>query len=399
MAKILIVDDEPGMRQVISKVLMPHGYKVILAEDGKQGLDLFQEQNPDLVLLDIRLPDMDGLEILANIRKMKSDIPVIMLSGFGDVETAVELVRQGAYDYISKPFKVNRLTDLVKQALAQSNITTSEQVVPSAPAIESKPAPAQPKKEVVREIEIKRSWIFIGAGAIVLLLAGLLSYFFLIKELPEAEFSIPYSSPSAICWDGQYLWVSDWMEETVFKHSIDDKLSIYSSYQLSDMQLTGIAYDGKNLWTCDSFQREIYKHKLDHNLSIVSTYEAPGPSISGLFFDGVNLWSMDFQEKKIYRHRIDDELRVLNTYESPAINPCGMFRKGKYFYIADASSNRIYKVKAENFSFEDVYIFDKYRGKKYPLAGITCDGKSIWSCADGMQKIIRHPFSDLKKIK
>ena len=87
MAKVLVVDDEPGMRQVVLNVLKTEGHELFSAEDGKQAIELAKNESPVLVMLDMRLPDMDGLEILAEIKKMLPNTQVIMLSGFGDVES------------------------------------------------------------------------------------------------------------------------------------------------------------------------------------------------------------------------------------------------------------------------------------------------------------------------
>ena len=398
MAKILVIDDEQGMRQVTAKIMAQQGYEVIQAEDGATALKLLASESPDLVLLDIRLPDMDGVEILANVRRTRPDLPVIMLSGFGDIETAVDLVRQGAYDYLSKPYKVDKLLSLARSALNQNEITSSDDTV-----VAENPKPqktSNSSKEPVKikggDFEIKNSWIFASAGVVILLAAGFFSYKYLFnRTLPEMEFQVPYSNPSAICAYKDNIWVSDIIEETIYKHSKDDKLSIAAAYKLPGIQINGVACDGKNLWTCNSFEQKIHKHKLDYNLSIEASYDAPNMSISGLYVDGKDLWSMNFQQGKLSKHKIED-LSIVNTFNSPAANPCGMFKKDKSFFIADGGTNKIYKVKETDFSIEGVYILDKYKDGRFHIAGISFDGKNIWSCANGVPVVFRHPFKSLK---
>jgi FixJ family two-component response regulator len=400
MAKILVIDDEQGMRQVTAKIMAQQGYEVFQAEDGATALKLLASESPDLVLLDIRLPDMDGVEILANVRRTRPDLPVIMLSGFGDIETAVDLVRQGAYDYISKPYKVDKLLSLARNALNQNEITSSDDTVPAeTPKLQKSSSPS-PAKEPVKvkggDFEIKNSWIFASAGLVILLAAGFFSYKYIVnRALPDQEFQVPYSNPSAICAYKDNIWVSDIMEETIYKHAQDEKFSVIAAYKLTGIQINGVACDGKNLWTCNSFEQKIHKHKLDYNLSIEASYNAPNMSISGLYIDGKDMWSMNFQQGKINKHKIED-LSILNTYNSPAPNPCGMFKKDKSFYIADAGTNKIYKVRENDFSVEGVFILDKYKDGRLHIAGLSFDGKNIWSVANGIPIVFRHPFKSLK---
>ena len=101
--KILIIDDDPAILQVMDDYLSSKGFTPILAEEGRAGLDLFAKESPDLVLLDLRLPGIDGLEVLSYIVKDAPDIPVIIISGQGTVKDASESLKIGAWDYITKP--------------------------------------------------------------------------------------------------------------------------------------------------------------------------------------------------------------------------------------------------------------------------------------------------------
>ena len=109
MATILVVDDEPGLRAVLSSTIKSLGHTVLTAENGNQAIETVKSANPDAIFLDIRLPDMDGLQILEEVKKINPGIPVIMCSGFADVESAINTVKMGAFDYISKPFRKERI--------------------------------------------------------------------------------------------------------------------------------------------------------------------------------------------------------------------------------------------------------------------------------------------------
>jgi len=110
--KILIIEDDPSIREVIGDYLSTKGFQTLRAEDGKAGLDLFSKESPDLVLLDLRLPVMDGLEVLKNISKDAPDIPVIIVSGKGTVKDASEALKIGAWDYITKPIFDMQVLDI-----------------------------------------------------------------------------------------------------------------------------------------------------------------------------------------------------------------------------------------------------------------------------------------------
>lgn len=119
MSKILIIEDEAAIRRVLVKILSEenNAYEVFEAEDGVQGMEMIKEQDFDLVLCDIKMPKMDGVEVLEAAKKIKPEIPIVMISGHGDLDTAVNTMRMGAFDYISKPPDLNRLLNTVRIAL------------------------------------------------------------------------------------------------------------------------------------------------------------------------------------------------------------------------------------------------------------------------------------------
>ncbi len=124
MSKILIIEDEAAIRRVLKKIIGEEssGYEVFEAEDGMEGIELIKENDYDLVLCDIKMPKMDGVEVLQYGKKLKPELPFLMISGHGDLETAVSTMRLGAFDYISKPPDLNRLLNAVRNALDQKEL-------------------------------------------------------------------------------------------------------------------------------------------------------------------------------------------------------------------------------------------------------------------------------------
>jgi len=119
-SRILVVDDDPASRELLRKVLASQGHEVVQAENGRAALSELTRQAPDLVVSDIRMPDVDGVQLLERMREVAPDVPVILVTAFGDVEGAVEAIRRGAFDYIAKPYDVDGIRLLVQRALAQS---------------------------------------------------------------------------------------------------------------------------------------------------------------------------------------------------------------------------------------------------------------------------------------
>jgi DNA-binding NtrC family response regulator len=124
MSKILVIEDEASIRRVLVKILSEesNSYMVDAAEDGLMGIDMIKETDYDLVLCDIKMPKMDGIEVLEAAKKIKPETAIVMISGHGDLDTAVETMRLGAFDYISKPPDLNRLLNTVRNALDNTEL-------------------------------------------------------------------------------------------------------------------------------------------------------------------------------------------------------------------------------------------------------------------------------------
>jgi two-component system, NtrC family, nitrogen regulation response regulator NtrX len=129
MSKILVIDDERAIRNTLKEVLEYEKHEVDLAEDGPKGLELFSANTYDIVLCDIKMAKMDGLEVLGKLSEISSDLPVIMISGHGNIDTAVEAIKKGAYDFLEKPLDLNRLLITIRNALDKSILITQTQVL------------------------------------------------------------------------------------------------------------------------------------------------------------------------------------------------------------------------------------------------------------------------------
>lgn len=131
MAKILIIEDEPAIRRVLNKILSEENdtYLVEEAEDGLLGMEKIKNTDYDLILCDIKMPKMDGVEVLEATKKIKPEIPIVMISGHGDMETAINTMRMGAFDYISKPPDLNRLLNTVRNALDKKQLVVENKIL------------------------------------------------------------------------------------------------------------------------------------------------------------------------------------------------------------------------------------------------------------------------------
>jgi DNA-binding NtrC family response regulator len=129
MSRILVIDDERAIRNTLKDVLEYEKYEVDLAEDGLKGIEMFAANSYDVVLCDIKMAKMDGIEVLGKIMEVSRDIPVIMISGHGNIDTAVEAIKKGAYDFLEKPLDLNRLLITIRNAMDKSTLISQTQVL------------------------------------------------------------------------------------------------------------------------------------------------------------------------------------------------------------------------------------------------------------------------------
>ena len=129
MSKILIIDDEKSIRSTLKDILSYESYEISLAENGVDGIEMAQNDEFDVILCDIKMPQMDGIEVLDKIQELALDTPVIMISGHGNIDTAVEAIKKGAFDFIEKPLDLNRILITIRNAMDKSKLITETKVL------------------------------------------------------------------------------------------------------------------------------------------------------------------------------------------------------------------------------------------------------------------------------
>ncbi len=129
MSKILVIDDEKAIRNTLKEILEFESHSVDLAEDGVAGVEMFANGGYDIVLCDIKMPQMDGIEVLDKLQEQSNDTPVIMISGHGNIDTAVEAIKKGAYDFIEKPLDLNRLLITIRNATDKTTLIQETKVL------------------------------------------------------------------------------------------------------------------------------------------------------------------------------------------------------------------------------------------------------------------------------
>ncbi len=129
MAKILIIDDEKSIRKTLREILEYEKYQVDEAADGSEGIEMVKKVNYDIILCDIKMPKMDGIEVLNKVMELSPDTSMVMVSGHGNIETAVEAVKNGAFDFIAKPLDLNRLLVTIRNAMDRTTLVTETKVL------------------------------------------------------------------------------------------------------------------------------------------------------------------------------------------------------------------------------------------------------------------------------
>jgi len=126
MGKVLVVDDELNMRLVLSAMVKKEGYEVVLASDGRQALKMLQEGSYAAIITDLKMPHLDGMDLLSHVERDYPNIPVIMITAYGTIATAVDALKRGAFDYITKPFEQDELMDVIRKATKANNLSMRE---------------------------------------------------------------------------------------------------------------------------------------------------------------------------------------------------------------------------------------------------------------------------------
>lgn len=167
MSRILIIDDESSIRSTLKEILEYESYEVDLAASGPEGLNLFSERKHDIVLCDIKMPEMDGLEVLVKLFEISPDAQVVMISGHGNIDTAVTAIKQGAYDFIEKPLDLNRLLITIRNAEDKTTLLNETKVLKmkvgkTYKMIGESPAIVQVKKMIERVAPTDARILIIG---------------------------------------------------------------------------------------------------------------------------------------------------------------------------------------------------------------------------------------------
>ena len=127
--KILIIDDERSIRNSLKEILIDEGYDVDVAENGVQGCDMVEKEKYSVIFCDIKMPEMDGMEVLDRLTSMGVDAAVVMISGHGDIQTAVECIKKGAFDFIQKPLDLNRILITIKNATEKVSLVKETKIL------------------------------------------------------------------------------------------------------------------------------------------------------------------------------------------------------------------------------------------------------------------------------
>ena len=129
MSKILIIDDERAIRRALREILEFEDFEVEEAENGREGLEKAKSESYDIIFCDIKMPEMDGMEVLDGLLKAEVDSPVIMISGHGNIETAVQAIKKGAFDFIEKPLDLNRILVTIRNAKDKTVLIEEKKVL------------------------------------------------------------------------------------------------------------------------------------------------------------------------------------------------------------------------------------------------------------------------------
>ncbi len=392
MPKILVVDDEADMRFAVRMLLERSGHAVIEADNGDAALSRIEETVPDLVLLDMRLPGMDGIQILQKIREKQKDLPIIMVTGYGNVELAEQAIQLGADHYLSKPFHNKELIDVIRQILQKRGYILPENTATPAAGEE----PAEEIAAAAGPPESSAFWAVLSSILSVVSL-GILWYF----VTPRANYPVPYSNPAALVFMDQNLWVADWFSQAIYVHEVrKHDLPLKRTYYLPDIHLTGMAVTANAVYTADAWAHVLRKHRLDDHLSVIFTAASPGPAPCSLFWDGKYLWSCDLSTGKIYQHQADDRLTVVASFASPGQAPVGFFKDERYGWSMDAKTRKIYERRLDNqLTIVKAYQLPEWEEGVAPLASFTWRNDDLWFTRTGKGFIYRRSKKKLHEVK
>ncbi len=383
MARILIVDDEPDMRLAIKNVLKLRGYEIFEAGDGLAALDIIRKHEIHLMLLDLRLPGMDGIEVLEKTRKINRSLPVVMITGYGHIRSAVDVMKLGANEYLQKPFENTQLVKTVRRFLddkknVEDNDTSSVEKSAQKSSLFSRPF-------------AKKVYVAFAIAAI-----GLFIHFSILsKQLSYHKvFPIESSNISSMAWDKEDLWAGDWVEETIYQyHFSKNELKLKKKYKLAGVHIGGIAVSDGIIYIADSWKKNIQKRKIDDNLTLIKNYSF-SKEIINIFFDGEYLWSCDTNGTLLV-HRMDDSLSVISSFKL-SNRPDQIFKQKKNLWSAISATSEIYKHKLDDkLSIVQAYKIKDLPGDS-PLSSFSWKDGKLWVVRDGIKEITQMGIRYLK---
>lgn len=400
MARILVVDDEADMRLALHNVLLQNGHAVEQAGDGMAALARAAKGGLDLVLLDMRLPGLDGKQILRRLKEQDAALPVIMVSGYGSVDSAVEVLKLGASHYLAKPFSNKELVETVERVLASSASAGGPQPEEgvlrrrlaekaAGTTVQVRSAQAGPSSRPVAKVVVSAC----------LAMAVVLALWSARRNSGEA-YTLPSNHPTALVWMGDRLLSADWFTQTVTEHRLKGKsFEFVRSVKLPQSHISGLAAAGERVYLADSWKKVIEVRRLDASLSLIESFPSPGPVPSGLFWDGRYLWSSDASTGRFYQHDPTSGLTVLASYKSPGKTPAGMHKDAQYFWSADADSRALYQHRLDN-ELRTVarYSLPALDAGNQTLSCFAIRGSDVWLGRDGLSRLVRTPLSSFKKI-
>ncbi|MGD9643537.1 MAG: sigma-54-dependent transcriptional regulator [Elusimicrobiales bacterium] len=394
MSRILIVDDEPDMRLAVRNVLKLRGYEIAEAGDGPAALAIARESRPDLVLLDMRLPGMDGIEVLEGLKKIDDTVPVVMITGYGHIQSAVDVMKLGASEYLQKPFENAQLVETVKRFVQGPARRPAPKPQPRPepaprPAAAPVPAPAPPaaKKSLFYPLAAALA-VLLAAFGVYRLASGSLNDYY--REYPGAPANI-----SALVWSGGKLFAGDWLAQSVYLYSAgEDGLRQEQAFPLDKTHISGLAAAGDVLYVADSWRKVIEARRLAPGLPLIASFPAPG-KVSALFYDGEYLWTCDSSGNAVLR-RPDSELTPAVSFRLPE-KPDQIFKDKDYLWTAVSSTGKVYRHKLDDSLSLDAVFTLKTARPGYPLSAFAWREGRFWFARDGLGVVFEAGKGELVK--
>lgn len=374
MANILVVDDEDDIRYVLTLLLKQEGYGVLEAADGKTALEILKTSAVDMVLLDIILPDVSGIQVLKEIKRQYEKMPVLMISGYGDINLAVESLKEGALDYVAKPFDNEKLLDTIARIMERASSIKEKGLLRSR-LMKALLGAGEKKEEF--DLPKKRNYKKIFLLTAVL---AVLAYFAadIARNFLSDSFDLIYTHPSGVAFRKGDFYIADWYTKNIYVHKIFPEFRIRNVFPLKNTVPFGITLENEYLWVCDNWEKKVVRLKLE-TMEFVSEYDLPGQNPAGIAFDGKFLWISDINLKRITKHKIDDTLSIEKEYKFDTLSPIALFWKDRTLWSADEKTGIISKHRLDGtLSVEKAYLPSEFASGEFQMLSAGSDGRHIY---------------------